>query len=190
MMIRVGVLAIVLATAGLTACGEGGGGTGGQTAGASAANSGPDRTEGKVEQAALEAFNAFLPAEVDGWKKQERLGYYSGDTASTATATYKRAEGGASISIAVTLSNMMVSQTKGMIADPKQAGMYGFEATTFAGYPALAGKPDGQMAGTAWTVVLSNSRMVQVMFNPADGLKREDVRPVFEKVDFKGIADK
>ena len=190
MMIRVGILAIALATAGLTACGDGGSATGGQTAGSSAANSGPDRTEGKVVQGVLEGFSTFLPAEVNGWKKQERLGYYSGDTASTATATYRRPEGGASLTIALTFSNMIVKQTKELITDPKQAGMYGFETTTFAGYPALAGKPDGGMAGTPWTVVLSNSRMVQVMFNPADGLKRDDVRAVFEKVDFKGIADK
>jgi hypothetical protein len=189
---KFGVLAIILATAGLAACGDAGGTKDRQAAASApaATNSGPDRTEGKVEQAVLEGFSPFLPAEVNGWKKQDRLGYYSGETGSTATATYRKPEGGPAISIAITLSNQTVTQTKQIIADTKQADMFGLEATTFAGYPALSGKEGGQMAGTAWTVVLSNSRMVQAMFNPEEGLKRDDVRAVFEKVDFKGIADK
>ena len=187
-MIKVGFLALALAAAGLTGCGDGG--TGGQSGGASASNSGPNRTEAKVEKAQLEAFAVFFPAEANGWKKQDQLGAYTSDSASTITATYRKADGGPTLALVVTFSNMIVGQTEGLIADPKQAGTYGFEATTFAGYPALSGKQPGPTAGTAWTVVVSNSRQVQAMISPADGATRDEIKAVFEKVDFKGIADK
>lgn len=186
-------IVVVALAAGLAACGDNGNQSGGKSGDATTAASlkaGPDRTEGKIETAKLEEFSAFLPAELAPWKKLPRLGNYSGDTQSTTTATYKKPEGGASFSIVITFSNTIIGQTKGILADPKTAAQWGFEATTFAGYPALAGKPGGNMAGTPFVVVLSNSRMVTLMFDPAHGLTLDAIRPVFDKVDFDGIAAK
>lgn len=189
-MIKFATTFAILAIAGLAGCGDGGGQSNGQSTAAAASNAGPDRVEGKMEQAKLEAFSAFLPKEVNGWIKDERLGYYMGASDSTATATYRKAEGGESFAVVITFSNNIIRQTKEFLADPKQAETWGFEIGDFAGYPALFGKPGTNMAGTPYVIVLSNSRSVQVMYNATGGLTLDTIRPVVEKVDFKGIADK
>ena len=190
-MIKFGATFAFLALAGLAACGDGGAQSDGKGATAApAGNTGPDRTEGKIEQAKLEEFSAFLPKEVNGWIKADRLGYYSGSDQSTATATYRKAEGGEGFTVVITFSNNIIRQTKEILASPSQAQTWGFDIGTFAGYPALLGKPGTNMAGTPYVVVLSNSRSVQVMYNATGGVALDAIRPVVEKIDFKGIAEK
>lgn len=193
-MIKFGATLAVLAIAGLAACGDGGGQPNGKApetgSSAKAGNAGPDRTEGKIEEAKLEEFSGFLPAEVNGWKKAERLGYYSGSNQSTATATYGKAEGGERFTVVITFANDMVRQTRDLFDSPRKAEEWGFSTDTFAGYPALVGKPGTNMAGTPLVILLSNSRMVQAMYNPQGGLTLDTIRPVLEKIDLKGIAEK
>lgn len=188
-------VALALALVGLTACDKKTDGKADEKGGAApakaaATKSGPARTEGKIEKAKLEEFSAFLPDEVNGWKKLPRLGYYSGDTQSTATATYRKDEGGAGCTIVITFSNKEVSVTKGIITDPRQATAWGFDVGTIAGYPALLGKAGTNTAGTPFVVVLSNSRSVQLMYDEKSALTVDMLRPIFEKVDLNGIADK
>ena len=66
----------------------------------------------------------------------------------------------------------------------------GFDIGTIAGYRALLGKPGTNMAGTSFIVLLSNSRMVQLMYDAKSDLTPEMLRAAFDKVDFKGIAEK
>ena len=185
---------LALMLAGLTGCDKKTDGKADEKGGAApakaaATKSGPARTEGKIEKAKLEEFSAFLPAEVNDWKKLTPLGYVSMDGQSTATATYKKDAGGASFTIVITFSNKIVGQNQAILTDPRQATTWGFDIGTIAGYPALLGKAGGNMAGT-FVVVLSTSRAVQIMYDPKSDLTVEMLRPVFEKVDFKGIADK
>ncbi len=173
--------ALVLAFAGLTGCDKKG--DAGSSSGA------PAVKEGKVEAAKLDAIGALLPAEVGEWKKQARLGHYISDTVSTATATYAKASGGPTFSISVTISSTIVGQSKSMIADPKKADTLGFQVGKFADLPALLAKPDSKNISPI-TVVVSDSRSVSIMMSPTSGLTLDVVKPVFEKVDFKGIASK
>ena len=185
---------LALALAGLIGCEKKSGGKSDEKKSdekvAVAAKSGPARTEGKIEKAKLEEFSAFLPAEVNDWKKKTPLGYLSTDTQSTATAVYSKDAGGANFTIVIVFSNNMVGQTKAILANPRQATTWGFDIGTLAGYPALFGKAGTNMAGTPFMVLLSNSRMVQGTYDPKSGLTPEMIRPVFEKVDFNGIAEK
>ena len=180
---------LALALAGLIGCEKKSGGKPDEKAPA-AAKSGPARTEGKIEKAKLEEFAAFLPAEVNDYKKLTPLGDVSMDSGSTATAVYKKESDGVSFTVVIVFSNTTVRQTQEILADPRQAKTWGFDIGTIAGYPALFGKAGTNMAGTPFIVLLSNSRMVQLMYDAKSGLSLEMLRAAFDKIDFKGIVEK
>ena len=193
-MIKYAAAVFALALGGLTACGDSGGKAQDksveESSPAKTGNAGPDRTEGHLDEAQMAPFSEFLPADVGGWKKQPRLGYYSGSDQSTATATYRRDEGGESFSVVITFSNNMVGQTQAILNNPSQAETWGFEIGMVGGYPALLGKSGTNMAGTPYLIVLSNSRSVQVLYNAQGAVTLDMIRPVAEKIDLKSIAQK
>lgn len=183
---------LLLAALALAGCGEDGGSGGGAPVPSAAANdpsfSAPERQEGRIDEAALEGFGVFFPPPLDGFTRGERFGKYVSEDQSTVTASYSN--GSDHYSITICFSNQRVKEDRELKTDAKKREMYGFDLMTIAGYPALAQKEGSANTGATFLVDVSNSRSVSLLHKPGGGLSRANLLPMFEKIDFKGIAAK
>ena len=149
-------------------CGGGGGGT-----------RGPDRQEGRVEEAKLREFIPFFPAAPAGYTRGEEPGMYSGSDGSTISYTYTN--GTKMFMVILTFSTKNTGETESMMKDESMRTMFGFNMGTAAGRDALVAKQRG--AGRSdYTVVVSNSRMVAIAPASSD-LPRSGDRQTGVRVD-------
>jgi len=172
--LRLALLLVLVAPIAVS-CGGGGG------------TRGPDRQEGRVEEAKLREFIPFFPAAPAGYTRGEEPGMYSGSDGSTISYTYTN--GTKMFSVILTFSTKNTGETETMMNDESQRSMFGFDKATVAGRDALTAKQRG--AGRAdFTVVVSNSRMVSIAPASDDLPDLAMIKQVFEKIDFDGIANK
>ena len=143
---------------------------------------------GRMDEAVLEGFGVFFPPPLDGFTRGERFGKYVSDSQSTITASYTN--GSDHYSITICFSNQRVKEDRELKTDAKKREMFGFDLMTIAGYQALAQKEGSPNTGATFLVDVSNSRNVSLLHKPGGGLGRANLLPMFEKIDFKGIAAK
>jgi hypothetical protein len=148
---------------------------------------GPDRTEGRIDEAKLREFIPFFPAAPDGYTRSEQPGVYSADDGST--ISYMYTNGPKMFSIVIGFSNARVSEDEEMMGDESKRNMFGFDLTTVAGHQALSAKQRNS-SRSDFLVVVSNSRSVSIMPSSSDLPDKALVQQVFEKIDFMAIANK
>ncbi len=155
---------------------------------AMAADMGPDRTEGLMDDAKIRAFDAFFPAAPAGWERDAAPGVWLAESGSTISYTYFSTEpGGGIFTITITFSNENVGQNLGLFDDESMRDMFGFGVTEVNGYQALSAKERG-MGRADYLVVVSNSRAVSIMpaSDPAPAM--DVVTTIFSSMDLAGIG--
>ncbi len=148
---------------------------------------GPDRVEGKVEDAKLRAFVPLFPAAPEGYTRSPDPGIYVSDSQSTIAFVYQK--GAEMFSVTFVFSNQNTKQNLDMMADPATLKSWGFQVVEIAGRKALSALERGP--GKAdYLVVVSNSRNVAVA--PAGSTLPDAavVKQVTESIDFAAVATK
>lgn len=143
----------------------------------------------KVPESRLKEFEALMPAAPGGYTRNPALGTYSSDSASSATATYKSADGSKTFSIVVTFSKDNAKQNADIMKNASQQKMFGMEATKIKGRDALARRADNKNKYTALYLVVVGNRIVSAtdLTGTADPAV---VKTTFESIDFDAIAKK
>lgn len=143
----------------------------------------------KVPEARLKEFASVMPAAPAGFKRNEAMGFYSSDSASSATATYKSDDGKSSFSIVITFSKANAKQNADMMQNASQLKTWGFEVVKVKGRDALARRADNKNKFAAILLVVLGERIVSA----TDSSGTADpavVKAVFESVDFDAVAKK
>lgn len=167
-----GVLAAILAIAPLAACGDSGGGEAKQ--------------EGKVEQARLQEFVAFLPSAPKGFSATPPQ-FVTGDTRSQVGQIYQT-PGGDAFSIEIVFSSTEVAKYQAMIDENSARSKARASLKTMGSWTALTF--DAPAANQPqYVMIVSPSRFVSVTPIYGDTIK-PIMSYVFEQVDFAAIGEK
>jgi hypothetical protein len=149
------------------------------------AASAPVRTEAKLDEERLRAFEALLPVPPAGWSASP-VNLSSSNKESKVSRYYAKA-GSTTFEIAILFSNATVDDYGALLSDTGKAAARGFGITTIKDYPALAAveqktyQPD-------YAVIVSNSRIVAAY--PGGGKPdRVEMLALFETIDLKAVAD-
>jgi len=158
-----------------------------ESGGSKGAAMGPDRTEGKVEEAKLREFIPLFPAAPEGYERAPDPGVYVSDTQSTISYLYRKGE--EMFAVTFVFSNKNTEENLKMMADPQTLKTWGFKVVDVAGRKALSAEQRG-LGKADYLVVVSNSRNVTI--SPSSNTLPDPavVKKVFEGIDFAAFAAK
>ncbi len=158
---------------------------------AMAAEEGPDREEGLMDDARIRTFGEFFPVQPEGWVRDQDPDIFLSEEASTISYTYlSLTEGGVGFTITITFSNTIASQYKKMLRRKEERATWGFDKTEIADWDALTSKERG-VGEADFVVVVSNSRSVSII--PSSNIPLPpiaDITRIFGALNFDGIAAK
>lgn len=142
----------------------------------------------KVPESRLKEFAALMPAAPDGYTRGEPMGFYSSDSASSVTATYKSNDG-KSFSIVLTFSKDNAKQNAELLKNAAQRKRWGFDAVKIKDRDALARSAENKNKFSAIFLVVLGDRIVSAT-DSSGTADHGVVKAVFEKVDFDAIGNK